>query len=134
MIAIELMLKDNHQFESEQNGFELKFSTRKEDNNMLNSPKQLMLHALAGCTGYDMVDLLQKMRVDFDEFKIIVEAEQTEDHPKTYHTVHVIYQFTGKNIDRDKVHRAVELSEEKYCGVSAMFRKFSKVSWEIIYL
>lgn len=97
-------------------------------------PKPLMLVALAGCTAMDVVALLNKMRVPFEYFNIKVSAEQTEEHPKVYSKVHLIYQIKGKNIDKEKVEKAVNLSQEKYCGVGAMFKKFADYTFEIEYL
>jgi putative redox protein len=97
------------------------------------TPKPLMLAALAGCTAIDVVSLLQKMRVPFDDLKIDVSATVTEEHPKIYDTVHLVYMIYGKDVDHDKMQKAVELSQEKYCGVSAMFRHFAKVTYEIEY-
>lgn len=95
------------------------------------SPKQLMLLALAGCTGIDVVSILGKMKVVVDDFNIIVEAEVTEDHPKHYTSMHVIFEFTGKELPYDKIKRAVELSEQKYCGVHAVYKKALNMSSEI---
>tara|TARA_R110002051_G_scaffold4229_4_gene22682 strand:- start:445 stop:876 length:432 start_codon:yes stop_codon:yes gene_type:complete len=88
-------------------------------------PKGLMLSALAGCTGLDIVFVLNKMRVAVPHFKMIVEGELTETHPKTYHTVTLDYHFYGKDLKEDKIQKAVDLSAETYCGVMEMFRKFS---------
>ena len=94
-------------------------------------PKELMLSALAGCTGMDIVSLLEKMRVDFKTFNIKVEAEISDEHPKKYNELKVIYELTGNNIDVEKVEKAVALSEEKYCGVWATLRPGVKMSYEI---
>lgn len=94
-------------------------------------PKVLMLTALAGCTGMDVVSMLKKMRVEVEDLQIIVEADMTEEHPKYYDKMHVIYQFKGKNLPMDKLEKAVNLSEEKYCGVSALYKKAIPVTTEI---
>lgn len=98
------------------------------------SPKKLMLSALAGCTGIDVVSILQKMKVDFTEFSIEIEASLTEDHPKIYDNVSVIYNIKVSATDKPKVERTVQLSKEKYCGVSAMFVYFAKIKWGINFL
>ena len=98
------------------------------------SPKRLMLAALAGCTGIDVVSILNKMKVSFSDFGIDVEASLTEEHPKIYKDVLVTYRIKVEESDRSKMEKAVKLSEDKYCGVSAMFRAFSKVSIKIIYV
>ena len=94
-------------------------------------PKPLMMVALAGCTGMDVVSILKKMQVPFEGLNIIVEADQTEEHPKHYEAMKVIYEFKGKNLPMDKLTKAVELSEERYCGVNAVFKKAMKMSFEI---
>lgn len=98
------------------------------------SPKKLMLSALAGCTGIDVVSILQKMKVDFTEFSIEIEASLTEEHPKIYDNVSIVYSINVTDSDKPKVERAVQLSKEKYCGVSAMFGHFAKIKWEINFL
>ena len=94
-------------------------------------PKPLMLVALAGCTGMDVVSILKKMRVELAGLRIWVEAEKTEEHPKQYSSMKVIYEFKGKDLPKDKLEKAVNLSEERYCGVSAVYRKAIPVSTEI---
>ncbi|MFT5820646.1 MAG: putative redox protein [Crocinitomix sp.] len=93
--------------------------------------KSLMLTSLAGCTGMDLGSLIKKMRIAVDGITIIVTAELTEEHPKIYKSTHIAYNFTGENLDRDKLIKAVNLSVDRYCGVIAMFRAFSKVTTEI---
>ena len=95
-------------------------------------PKELMLAALAGCTGMDVVSILKKMRVEFTGFNIRVEADVTEDHPKHYEKMHVIYEFTGKDLQMDQLKKAVELSQERYCGVSFVYKKAMEVTYDIL--
>ena len=97
-------------------------------------PKAMMLTALAGCTAMDIASLLKKMRAEVDDFKIEVEANLTDEHPKYYDKVHVIYKFYGSEFKKDKIEKSVNLSVERYCGVMEMFRKFSEISTEIIYI
>ncbi len=97
-------------------------------------PKAMMLTALAGCSAMDIASLLKKMRAEVDDFKIEVEANLTEEHPKIYHKVKVTFRFYGKDFKKDKIEKAVNLSEERYCGVMEMFRKFSEVTTEIVYV
>jgi putative redox protein len=97
------------------------------------SPKKLLLASLAGCTGIDIVSILQKMRVSFSDFTIEVSANLTEEHPKIYKDVQIIYSINVAANDKDKMEKAVQLSKEKYCGVSAMFSKFSEVEFKILY-
>lgn len=97
-------------------------------------PKALMLTSLAGCTAFDVVGILERMRVRFSDFTVKADAALTEEHPKIYKDVHLTYTIRVDEKDRSKVMKAVELSKEKYCGVSAMFRAFSEMSFEIVYL
>lgn|GEM_PF-1000898 len=97
-------------------------------------PKALMLASLAGCTGMDVVSLLHKMRVKFSDLSITVEAWQTTEPPKIYKEVMVIYKIRTTAANHAKMKKAVDLSQEKYCGVSAMFRAFCKLEYKIEYL
>jgi putative redox protein len=94
-------------------------------------PKPLMLLALGGCTGMDVISILKKMRIDVDSFTVYVEGDLTEDYPKHYNRMHVIYEFIGKNLPLDKLQKAVSLSEERYCGVSAVYKKVVNMTSEI---
>ncbi len=94
-------------------------------------PKKLMLTALAGCTGIDVVMILKKMKVEFEAFNVIVEGDLTEEHPKYYDKMKVVYQFKGKDLPLAKLEKAVKLSEEKYCGVSAVYRQAMAIKTEI---
>jgi len=95
------------------------------------SPKKLMLASLAGCTGIDVASILEKMRVKIDELAITVEAEATEEVPSVYKAMHITYTFKGEGLDEKKLSKAVQLSHDKYCGVSMMYERFLKISWEI---
>ncbi|HAM08719.1 MAG: osmotically inducible protein C [Bacteroidetes bacterium GWE2_41_25] len=94
-------------------------------------PKPFMLAALGGCTAMDVISILGKMRVEVDSFNVIVEGDLTEEYPKHFYKMHVIYEFTGKNLPLDKLQKAVSLSEEKYCGVSAVYKKALELTSEI---
>lgn len=95
-------------------------------------PKPLLLVALAGCTGMDVISILNKMRVELDGFDVDVEAHQTEEHPKYFDSFTIVYKFKGKDLPMAKLEKAVNLSQERYCGVSEMFRKSSKLDHQII--
>jgi len=94
-------------------------------------PKAMMLSSLAGCTGLDIVSLLKKMRAEVDDFKLVVNGELTDEHPKYYHSVTVDYHFYGRDLKEDKINKAVDLSIEKYCGVMEMFRQFAELKTEV---
>jgi putative redox protein len=95
------------------------------------NPKALLLSGLAGCTGVDIVDILEKMRVPFADLKIEVETEQTTEPPKVFKDIHMNYIIATAEENRDKVKKAIDLSLEKYCGVAEMLRKNSKIDYTI---
>lgn len=128
-MKISTVWKNDHAFESWQ------------DENSINidgdrvkgvSPKSLLLSGLAGCSGIDIVDILEKMRVPFSDFSIDVESEQTEEHPKVFKDIYITYKIKTAPENEDKVRKAAELSLEKYCGVSAMLKKNSAIHFNII--
>jgi putative redox protein len=96
------------------------------------SPKGLLLSGLGGCTGIDVVSILEKMRVPFEALSVEASAEQTEDHPKVFKAIHLRYRFKGRDLPMDKLERAVTLSMDRYCGVSAMLAKAAPITWEIV--
>ncbi|WP_448374691.1 OsmC family protein [Fervidobacterium sp.] len=100
-------------------------------------PKELMLYALMGCTGMDVVSLLKKMKVidKMESFRMETEYEQTQEHPKVYTKIHLkyIFKFNGEP-PKEQVEKAITLSQDKYCAVSAMLKKaVPEFTWEIIY-
>jgi len=95
-------------------------------------PKPLMMVALAGCTGMDVAAILRKMKVELDDFSVDVEGDVSEDHPKRFLGMKIIYRFKGKNINRANVVKAVNLSTTRYCGVSANYSKAFPITNEII--
>lgn len=94
-------------------------------------PKPLMMLALAGCTGMDVVSILKKMKVDIDGLSIEVEGDMDDDPPKAFNSMHVIYNFKGNNLPEDKIKKAVDLSKDKYCGVSAVLKKAIQITYKI---
>lgn len=86
-------------------------------------PKELLLLALAGCSGSDVASILAKKRIPLEGFDMHVTAEETEEHPKVFSSMHLEYVFRGTGIAAKDVERAIELSLTKYCGVTAMFAK-----------
>ncbi|MBN2529097.1 MAG: OsmC family protein [Deltaproteobacteria bacterium] len=95
-------------------------------------PKSLLLYGLAGCTGLDVVSILEKKKVDYDDFEITVAAEQTGTHPKVYKSIKITYTFKTDEANRQDIERAITLSETTFCGVSAMLSKTAKIEWELI--
>lgn len=94
-------------------------------------PKALLLSGLAGCSGIDVVDILEKMRVEFSDFEIEVEADQTDEHPKVYKDILILYKLRTEAANEEKVRKAIELSLSKYCGVAAMLRKNSTINYKL---
>jgi putative redox protein len=136
LIEIKTTWKGKMQFESTNPGGNLLIDAgmENEEKNDGYRPKALMLSSLAGCSGLDIVSLLKKMRAEVENLELDVIAELTDEHPKYYKKVHVAYKFYGSGFKKDKIIKAVSLSETKYCGVMEMFRQFAVVTTEIIYI
>lgn len=128
--------QSNMQFESTNQGGNLLIDAGEESGGEGKGyrPKSLMLSALAGCSGLDVVSLLKKMRAEVDDFTIDIEAHLTDEHPKFYDKVNVIYNFYGTELKKDKIEKSVKLSVDRYCGVMEMFRQFAKIITEIKYI
>ncbi len=94
-------------------------------------PKPLMMVSLAGCTAIDVVDILKKMRVQIEGLSIKVDGDIRDELPKDYLSMHVTCVFKGKDLPADKLQRAVDLSREKYCGVSATLKRAIEMTYEI---
>jgi putative redox protein len=94
-------------------------------------PKALLLSGLAGCSGIDVVEILEKMRVPFADLEITAEAEQTEDHPRVFKTIHMTFSVKADDDQRDKIIKAIDLSLDKYCGVAAMLKKNSDIVYTL---
>lgn len=117
-------------FESQQEGSGKGF-TIDTDRKVGPGPKSLLLSGLAGCSGVDIVEILKKQRVEFSDFSIDVEAEQTEHHPKVFKSIFVTYKIRTDPANEKKVAKAIDLSLEKYCGVSAMLKKNSSIHYKL---
>jgi putative redox protein len=83
------------------------------------SPMELLLVALAGCTGMDVISILRKKRQDVTDYTISVRGVRREEYPQTFTAITVEHTVTGRSINPDAVQRAIELSETKYCSVGA---------------
>lgn len=129
-----LQLEEGLCFEVELDGHNFKIDSAAEvgGKNMGPKPKNLMLVALGGCTGMDVASIMRKMKLPFEDLKINVTGVLTETHPKHFEKMHITYNVKGKNLDRKKVERAVELSQEKYCGVTYHYRASMEITHEII--
>jgi putative redox protein len=120
-------------FESEIDGYKIIIDAKPEVGGKDRGPrpKPMMLAALGGCTSMDVVSILNKMRVEFKSLNVVVEGELSEEHPKRFLKMHVIYEVEGENLSLDKIQKAVKLSEEKYCGVSAVYKEVLEMTSEI---
>lgn len=123
----------NMAFEAEVNGHTIVLDAVPEvgGENRGPRPKPLMLAALAGCTAMDVISILKKMRVPVEKFNVRVHGDLTDEHPKHFYKMHVVYEFTGQNLPMEKLQRAVQLSQDQYCGVSAVYKKTMKLTSEI---
>jgi putative redox protein len=97
-----------------------------------NSPMELVLIGLCGCTGYDVASILTKKREPFTSIEVRAEAERAATPPTVYTEIHLVYRVGG-NVSHKAVEDAVRLSEEKYCSVAAMLHKTVKISYVIEY-
>jgi len=95
-------------------------------------PKPLLLVSLAGCTAMDVISMLGKMRVQPEGFRVVVDGELTSEHPKVYSSLHIQYIFKGNDLPLEKIEKAISMSREKYCGVSAMLGKAAEITHEIV--
>jgi putative redox protein len=90
-------------------------------------PKPLLLASLSGCSGMDVISILEKMRIKDYQFRVDVEADSTTDHPVYYHTIRMFFHFSGENLPPEKITKAVELSTQRYCGVYAMLKNAANI-------
>jgi putative redox protein len=98
-----------------------------------NSPIELVLLGLCGCTGYDVASILSKKREPFTSLEVVAKAERAKDPPSVFTEIRLTYKVGGK-VSRKSVEDAVRLSTEKYCSVSAMLEKTAKITAEIQYV
>ena len=131
---ISISWKDGMAFEAEVNGHKIMLDAGEQHGgrDLGPRPKPLMLVALAGCTAMDVVSILTNMKVKLDNFDVKVEGEQSEEQPVHYTSMHIIYEFWGKDLSVDKLEKAINLSHERYCGVSAVYRKAMPVTHETV--
>ncbi len=133
--SIDIQLVDGMVFDISVDGYNITIDATGEHGGQGKGPrpKPLMMASLGGCTAMDVVSLLRKMRVDFTDFKVKVSGTLTEEHPKKYSKMHIRYEFYGKNLkgSMDKINKAVNLSQERYCGVSATYRDVMELTHEI---
>ena len=121
-------------FETEVDGHKIYMDTAEEHGgkNLGPRPKLMMMVALAGCTGMDVVAILKKMRENVEELSVEVQGDITEEHPKRFEGMKVIFRVKGKGINLKNVEKAVNLSSTRYCGVSTNYKEAFDITYEII--
>jgi putative redox protein len=97
-------------------------------------PMELLLLGLAGCTGIDIVDILSKKRKHFEKFEVRVRGTRSQEYPKVYKEIEVIYRLWGQDVPARDLEQAIRLSEEKYCSAHAMLEAVAEIrsSYEIL--
>lgn len=131
--SIDIKWTTDMAFQANVSGHELMLDLDKTDGgtNLGPKPKLLLLVALGGCTAMDVISILKKMRIEPEYFNVKVDGELTEEHPKHFKKIKLIYEFRGKNLPIDKLQKAIDLSQEHYCGVSETLRKSVEIISEI---
>lgn len=134
--TINAVFKGGMNFTADINGHKIEIDTDEAHGgkNLGTRPKAMMLASLAGCTGLDIIGILNKMRVSFSDYSINVDGHLTEGDAAIYDEVTVNHTIKVAKDDEPKVEKAVKLSQEKYCGVTKMFEAFAKVTYKINYL
>ncbi|MCF7809601.1 OsmC family protein [bacterium] len=93
-------------------------------------PMELLLQTLAGCTGMDVVFILRKRKLEPEKFEVVVDGYKRQEHPQIYEEINLKYRAKGEGITVKELERAITLSQDKYCAISAMLRNPVKLSWE----
>lgn len=96
-------------------------------------PMEMLLAALGGCSGIDVVHILRKMRIPFDALEIRLHGTRRDEHPRHFTAIEVEYVFRGAGLEekRRRLEEAVRLSQEKYCSVAAMLKGAAQLSWRV---
>ena len=131
--TVNVLLKEKMAFEVEVSGHKIIIDAEENvgGEDMGPRPKPLMLAALGGCTAMDVVSILRKMRVNFETVNVKVDGELTEEHPKHFYKIHITYEFTGRDLPLEKLEKAINLSQDRYCGVSYSYMKAMEITYEI---
>ncbi|NOY77175.1 MAG: OsmC family protein [Calditrichaeota bacterium] len=97
-------------------------------------PMEMVLLSLAGCTGADVVSILKKRRVNLHDLEITVDSKRADTHPKVYTKIHLHFIFHGKDLNPKDLEMAINLSQNKYCSVTAMLEKTADIThdYEIV--
>ena len=91
-------------------------------------PMEMLLLGLGGCTTFDVVAILQKSRQEMIDCEVEIEAERATEVPKVFTKIHIHFIISGRNLDENKVRKAVELSADKYCSASRMLEEVAEIT------
>jgi putative redox protein len=132
-LSVDVQWTSDMAFKANVNGHEIMLDVDEQwgGKNLGPRPKPLLLASLAGCTGMDVISILKKMRIEPEYFNVKAEGEVTEEHPKHYTKIHLIYEFKGQDLQLDKLEKAVTLSQDQYCGISFTLKKAVELTFEI---
>ncbi len=95
------------------------------------APMEMVLMAIGGCSGMDVVSILAKMRVKYTRLEIAIQGERAAEHPRIFTDIEVVYRFWGQELPEDKLRRAISLSMEKYCSVANMIDKAANLTYRL---
>ncbi len=95
------------------------------------TPMELVAMALGGCTGMDIVSILEKMRAGLTKLDIEIETKRREEHPRYYEEINIVYVISGEGVTEDNARKAADLSNEKYCSVGVMLRDKAKITYDV---
>jgi putative redox protein len=96
--------------------------------NAATRPKELILISLGGCSGSDVASILKKMREKVTRFEIDLDADVAEEHPKVFTKIHITYKFWGEDLKTENIEKAINLSQDRYCSVTAMLRNAVEIT------
>lgn len=133
MNKVEVNWKGKMAFEAEVNDFKIKMDADESFGGENNGPrpKPLILASLGGCTSMDVISILKKMNVEPESYAVSIEGHLTEEHPKYYDKIHLTYKFKGKDLDYKKIEKAIQLSQNHYCGVSRLLQEGAEITYSI---
>ena len=92
------------------------------------SPSEMLLVALASCTAYDVLEIMEKKRQPLAALEIVITGDRDEEPPWPYRKIHLLYKVSGAKISENAIRQAIQLSEEKYCSVSATVRGVADIT------
>jgi putative redox protein len=129
-----VILRDGMYFNGELDGFDIPLDADTQFGGRERGvkPKGLVLTALAGCTAMDVISMLRKMRAEPESFSVEADADTADSDPKVFTHIHLTFRAKGGFVAEEKIRKAVELSQNKYCSVSAMLKPTVPISFDIV--